>query len=324
MLTKNQQRALSLTTFLAAGLYLFFIFSADTDKILHAMARITFSDWIIILACSFLNYLLRFLRWQAYITSFGHHISRPLHLSYYLAGLALTTTPAKAGETLRSLYLLRHDVKLSESLASFFTERLLDVVVMVLLSALIFLTFPEFEKNHAIFILSVIILLIVLLPLLATQYPQNILLFISHKFPNKKIQKIITHLCSLLKSSQSLLGFKRLYPGLLIGLVAWSIQGLGFYFILLKIGFPLALMTALTIYAISILAGAASFIPGGIGATETVMGLMLLSLGSEPHLAIAIPVLTRLATLWFAVCIGLLANAWLSVNNINSENTIAR
>lgn len=322
MLTKNQQRALSLTTLLAAGFYLIIIFSADTEKILLAMRRITFADWLIILACSFMNYILRFIRWQAYISSFGHRISSSLHFAYYLAGLALTTTPAKAGETLRSLYLRRHGVKIADSLASFFTERLLDVVIMVLLSALIFFTLPEFEKKYAFFILSVLVLLVLLLPLLATQYPQNILLIIHNKLPNKQVQKLTLLFGSLLNSAHSLLGFKRLYPALLIGLVAWLIQGLAFYFILQKVGFPLALSTALTIYAISILAGAASFIPGGIGATETVMGLMLLTLGCEPHLAIAIPVLTRLATLWFAVCIGLLANAYLSVNNINPENTI--
>ncbi|MDH5396350.1 MAG: flippase-like domain-containing protein, partial [Gammaproteobacteria bacterium] len=112
---------------------------------------------------------------------------------------------------------------------------------------------------------------------------------------------------------------------LALGLIAWILNGLVFYLILLKVGFPLSITIALTIYAISILAGAASFIPGGIGATETVMGLMLIAANSEPHIAIAVPILSRLATLWFAVCVGLLANTYLSVNNdhpdsINNNN----
>ena len=316
MLTKNQQRTLSLSILIAAGFYLFFIFSAETDKILSAMARLSILDWFLILACSFSNYALRFIRWQTYIKSFGHHIHFNLHFAYYLAGLALTTTPAKAGETLRSLFLLPHHVKFSQSLASFFTERLLDVVIMVLLSSLLFFTLPEFEKKYAFFILTMLIILTLLLPLLGTRYPQQILLFISNKLPGNRLKQLIKHLNALLHSAHSLLGIKRLYQGLLIGLIAWLIQGLAFYFIMLKIGFPLELSLALTIYAVSILAGAASFIPGGIGATETVMGLMLLAVGCEPHIAIAAPILTRLATLWFAVCIGLLANAYLSVNNI--------
>ena len=319
MLTKNQQRALSLTILIAASFYLVFIFSADTDKIFRAMKRITFTDWLIILACSFANYSLRFIRWQSYISSFGHHIPLKLHFTYYLAGLALTTTPAKAGETLRSLYLLPHHVRITESLASFFTERLLDAVIMVLLASLIFLTLPEFEKKYAVFIFTLLLALTLTLPLLSTHYPQTILLFIKNKIPGDKVKKLIETIVSLLNSAKSLLGFRCLYQGLLLGFFAWVIQGMAFYFILQKIGFPLDIPTALTVYAISILAGAASFIPGGIGATETVMGFLLLALGSELHIAIAIPILTRLATLWFAVCVGLLANASLSVNNIRPE-----
>ena len=319
MLTKNQQRALSLTILVAASFYLVFIFSADTNKILQAMKRISVTDWLIILTCSFVNYSLRFIRWHTYISSFGHHIPVKLHFTYYLAGLALTTTPAKAGETLRSLYLLPHHVRITESLASFFTERLLDAVVMVLLASLVFLTLPEFEKKYAVFIFTLLLALVLTLPLLSTRYPQTFLLFIKGRVPGEKISKLIVNTVSLLNSAKSLLSVRHLYRGLIIGFFAWMIQGMAFYFILQKIGFPLDIPTALTVYAISILAGAASFIPGGIGATETVMGFLLLALGSELHIAIAIPILTRLATLWFAVCVGLLANVRLSVNNIRPE-----
>ncbi len=111
-----------------------------------------------------------------------------------------------------------------------------------------------------------------------------------------------------------MLTLKILSQGLILGLIAWILNGLVFYLILIKIGFPIALGLALSIYAISILAGAASFIPGGIGATEAVMGFLLHTINAEPHIAIAVPILTRLATLWFAVCVGLLANAYLSIN----------
>ncbi len=318
MLSKKQQRTLSLSVLIAAGLYLFFIFNSDTKKILSTMMQLSFVDWLIILSCSFSSYIFRFIRWNKYISSFQHAIPIKRHFAYYLAGLALTTTPAKAGETVRSLYLLPYKVKISQSLASFFTERLLDVTIMVFLASLLFFTFPELNKNYTYFILSLLFALIILLPLLSTRLPQQILRFIISKLKNRKILRLLEHLIALLKSAHQLLTLKMLSQGLILGLIAWVLNGLVFYLILIKIGFPIALGLALSIYAISILAGAASFIPGGIGATEAVMGLMLLAINSEPHIAIAVPILTRLATLWFAVCVGLLSNAYLSVNKIRS------
>ncbi len=314
MLSKKQQRTLSLSILIAAGLYLFFIFNSDTKKILSTMMQLNFVDWLIILSCSFSSYIFRFIRWNKYISSFQHAIPVKRHFAYYLAGLALTTTPAKAGETVRSLYLLPYEVKISQSLASFFTERLLDVTIMVLLASLLFFTFPDVNKNYTYFILSLLFALTILLPLLSTRIPQLFLIFIINKLKNSKVSHLLEHLLTLLKSAHKLLTLKMLSQGLILGLIAWILNGLVFYLILIKIGFPISLGLALSIYAISILAGAASFIPGGIGATEAVMGLLLLSINSEPHIAIAVPILTRLATLWFAVCVGLLANAYLTMN----------
>ena len=319
MLSKKQQRTLSLSILIAAGLYLFFIFNSDTKKILSTMMQLSFVDWLIILSCSFSSYIFRFIRWNKYISSFQHVIPLKRHFAYYLAGLALTTTPAKAGETVRSLYLLPYGVKVSQSLASFFTERLLDVTIMAFLASLLFFTYPELNKNYAYFILSLLFALVILLPLLSTRLPQQLLTFIIRKLKNKKISPLLEHLIALLKSAHQLLTLKILSQGLILGLIAWILNGLVFYLILIKIGFPIALGLALSIYAISILAGAASFIPGGIGATEAVMGFLLHTINAEPHIAIAVPILTRLATLWFAVCVGLLANAYLSINRTLPE-----
>lgn len=324
MLTKKQQQTLSLSILIAAGFYLFFIFSSDTEKTLSAMMQLTFLDWILILFCSFSSYIFRFIRWNKYIFSFHHCIPFKRHFAYYLAGLALTTTPAKAGETLRSLYLLPHQVKFSQSLASFFTERLLDLMIMVFFASFLIFTMPDLDKKYAYFIFSLLLILTMLLPLLSTRYIQHFLHALLNMLSNNKVKKILEHLITLLRSAHSLLSITMLLRGLLLGFIAWLLNGAVFYLILVKIGFPLDLSLALTIYAISILAGAASFIPGGIGATETVMGLMLLSIGSEAHIAIAVPILTRLATLWFAVCVGLAANAYLGINNIQptvNENT---
>jgi len=60
------------------------------------------------------------------------------------------------------------------------------------------------------------------------------------------------------------------------------------------------------VYAVTTVAGALTFLPGGLGATE--VGMLALLVGRfsiEPGTAAAATFVTRVATLWFAVALGL-------------------
>jgi uncharacterized protein (TIRG00374 family) len=76
----------------------------------------------------------------------------------------------------------------------------------------------------------------------------------------------------------------------------------------------LALPTAIGIYAVSMLVGALSFIPGGLGSTEAVMVLLLKLTGVDATTALAITLIARVATLWFAVVLGLLCLAGIELD----------
>ncbi len=92
-----------------------------------------------------------------------------------------------------------------------------------------------------------------------------------------------------------------------MGLVAWGAEGVAFYYIMHVLGSDMTLQTALFIYGFSMLVGAISFFPGGLGGTEaTMVALLFLNNIAQPQ-AVAATVLIRLATLWFAVALGVLA-----------------
>ena len=55
------------------------------------------------------------------------------------------------------------------------------------------------------------------------------------------------------------------------------------------------------------LAGAISFIPGGLGATEAVMISILIWKGVGSPEAVASTLIIRLTTLWFAVVLGVIS-----------------
>ena len=58
-----------------------------------------------------------------------------INLAVYFSGFALTTSPGKLGETLRSLLLKPHGVPASASLAAFLAERVSDLLAILVLAA---------------------------------------------------------------------------------------------------------------------------------------------------------------------------------------------
>ena len=189
----------------------------------------------------------------------------------------------------------------------FFTERLLDVVVITLLATLSVLSFADYGK----LIFTAAIVLLLFLPLLRSGIVVHNLQRLTVIIPYHCLRRLVLYLSSLLDAARNLLGWRLLYSGMLLGLLAWGVQGLAFYFILtiMQTGIPWHI--AMSIYAISLLAGALSFIPGGIGTTEAVMGILLLNSGVDTVTAVAVPLISRLTTLWFAVCLGLLSSLYL-------------
>lgn len=303
--SQRQKQLLAVSLLLAAGFYLAIVIWAGHDSILHTMHKLSLADWSLLLLCSMTNYLLRFVRWHLYAKSLGCHLQKGLHFLYYLAGFALTTTPGKAGELLRSIYLKQHGLAYLESIAMFVSERFLDVLVIACLASLTVFQFGHYGQ----FVLLATGLVIALLLLVKTPIFKHLLIFLQRAIRFRRIQRYLSHLLSLLDHAQQLLKLPLLSISLLLGIVAWSIQGFAFYYILQQLGLNLQPAPAMGIYAISLLAGAATFVPGGVGGTEVVMGLLLSASGADTSIAIAAPLISRLSTLWFAVVVGFFANA---------------
>ncbi len=68
---------------------------------------------------------------------------------------------------------------------------------------------------------------------------------------------------AILDHARQLLAPRRLLTGLGLGLLAWGAEAWGFYCLLHWLGIDIAPLHAMGIYAISMLAGALSFLPGG-------------------------------------------------------------
>lgn len=289
---------------LATAAYVAATFAVDARRVREAIESLGWLGCSLVLALSVLNYLMRFQRWQMFLTRLGHRLPAMQHLLYYLSGFAFTVTPAKAGEAVRSIYLREHGVSYSESIAALFVERLQDLLAMTLLASLVVLDRPSYRP------LVVGALLLVLALLLATSYkslPDLIERLAAH-LRRPRLIRGAAALVNLLRSSRALLRPRLLLVGTAVGVLSWGGEGLGYFLICHGLSVHLDLLVALGIYALAVLAGtAAFFLPAGIGGMEVVMTTLLVSHGAVLRVAIIATLLCRLATLWFAVVIGVVA-----------------
>lgn len=315
-LNAHHRRLILVSLVVSAAAYLVVVVYIGYDKVIDAFINIGPFGWIFLLGCSLVNYLIRYLRWQIYIAQAGWFIKHKTHFLYYLAGFALTTTPGKAGETIRSVLLRPHGVPYPVSLACFFTERLLDVIVIGLLASFTVMLFNDYH----VFVLITCAAILLALIFIRSAALIHLLQRIQHRIKHHWLHRLVHHSITLLQNAQIFLQWRLLSLGTGLGLIAWLVQGIAFYYIVTTLGMPITLPVAIGIYAISLLAGAVSFIPGGVGTTEVVMGVLLSLLGVEPALAVAAPLISRLSTLWFAVALGLGATTVLSLRKTNSES----
>ncbi|HCK81558.1 MAG TPA: lysylphosphatidylglycerol synthase transmembrane domain-containing protein [Candidatus Competibacter sp.] len=303
----SKRRALTLSIGLTAVVYLAGVLLADRHAVLAAFGRLHPATVLGIFLLSLLNYLLRFWRWHCYIAVLGHRLPRWRHLLYYLAGFTLTVTPGKAGEAVRSLYLFPCGVPYSQSLAALLVERLLDVLAMGLLALLILLVRPDYAWP----VIGAWGLALGLIGLVTRPgLPERLQAWRrGHRFSHH-----VGRLGRLFGATAVLLRPGLLLFGLALGVLGWGLEGLAVYWSAREMGVPVTLAAAIGVYAIAVLAGALSFLPGGLGGTEMVMGGLLIAFGADGATAVAITLLCRLATLWFAVALGGVAVAVLGLS----------
>jgi uncharacterized protein (TIRG00374 family) len=272
------------------------------DEIKASLVGIGTIGWASVFALSSLNIALRYVRWQFYLTKLGHHISNSRSLRYFLAGFAFTSTPAKAGEAVRSLYLKDDGVAYTDSLAALFVERITDLVAVILLALAAAYTFEEYR--WLVFLAGGMTFAI--LPLIHSQLLRNVLTAISKRVSQDKIRNGLTHVVTMINSSAVLLKSAPLYGGMLLSMLACFAVGLMMYITLILLGVEISMSLAIGIYATGILAGALSFMPGGIGSAEAVMiGLLMLS-GVDLPVATAATLICRIAALWYSIAIGII------------------
>lgn len=275
---------------------------SEWQAVVSSIASVGWWGLGFILSLSLVNYGLRFVRWHWFLSRMGfREIAWQDDLAYYLSGFALTTTPGKAGEAVRSLYLKRHGVDYPSSLAAFVTERFSDLLSILLIAIAALFHFAQYQ----VLAIGTGVFLLLFLFFIQHTPSRHLLQKIMLRWLPAKTHMLIGHGFNIVERMTLLLGPGALITGTLLGVLSWGAEAFAFSYILHAMGYELSPMLLAGVYAIAMIAGAVSFLPGGLGSTEAVMTLLLLALGVPNSTAVSATLLCRVTTLWFAVAIGL-------------------
>ena len=286
---KNALRGIVLVAALAAVVALGLGLYADFGRLGDELASFRWELFPLALALTALNYLLRFWRWQRYLARLEIEVPTGRSFAIFVAGLSGTITPAKLGEVLKCALLKRSfGVPVRRSVPIVLAERVTDASGVVVLAV----AAGAGANRWPLLVLAlagvVAIVLVVRSPLLER----------------------FSRLGEAPEAARALLETRLLLGMTALSAVSWFFECLAAYVCVRGLRLDLSLVDTVVVFSLGSLAGALSFLPGGLGVAEGSMTGLIQVLGDVPKAAaVAATVLIRLATLWFAVALGLVGLA---------------
>lgn len=287
---------------IAGLIYLAFTIYADYKQVIFAFSK--FSLWLIpvILSLSFLNYISRFFKWDYYLHLLKIKITKVDSFAIFMSGLIMSVTPGKMGELLKA-YLVKQVVNepVSKTAPIIFAERITDFVSLVMIGLIGAYVFDY--GRIIVAAVGVFFLLVIFIVSQKSLAIKIINFFEKISFLKKHIEKIHT----AYESSYILLQFKPIVFMSLLSLVSWFLECLGYYLVLTNFAVEVSILWSAFSYAFATIVGAISMLPGGLGVTEGSLTIMLIQKSVSKDIAVASTFIIRVATLWFAVLVGVIA-----------------
>jgi glycosyltransferase 2 family protein len=228
----------------------------------------------------------------------------------FASGLIMSISPGKVGELLKA-FLIKDKYHISKSItfSVVLAERFIEFIALVSVSLVGVLVYNYGYGYVAIFCIIFSIFMILGLN-------QNLKLKIIRALTRSSYLKNRVSSIDVMQSSLTQLFAPILFVKmLLLSIVAWIIEFIGIYIILDNFNGNIDLMYSTFVYSLSIIIGAVSMLPGGIGATEGSLTYLLTQFGFSDYIAITSTLLIRISTLWFSVFIGFIGYIFFIFSN---------
>lgn len=296
-ITKNK------TIYVIFGVAIIYIGIALYSDISEISKQFIKMDWrflALILPLEVLAFFIRSIRQKVLLDKIGIKLSFYENFKIFVAGLSMIITPGGSGEMIKSHFLKKkYDHSVSKTIPLVFIER-----------------FHDFLAVTTIIIVSLFFVYLwqsVILVVFASAFLISIYIIISNKnllerFLNRmKRTRFVSKLTPSLEFNQSLIlltSSKTTLKAWPISFASWFTEILSAYFIFKAFGIEMEFIEIGQVVYTSILFGALSFLPAGIGLTEGTLIALMIDRGFELSIVSAMVLMLRMTTIWFATALG--------------------
>ena len=285
------------------GIYAIFLFISDFSIISEKISNFKINYLPLILFLVTASWCPVFIKWHFLLKNCEIDIPLTRSITVFLSGLAFDITPGKLGALMKSQILkTSFSIPRTKTAPIVLVEKVYDLIGAILASiiGIIILGMDVYLIIIAILVLAMVFFFLYYRP--ASE------LFFKRVTKTKFFSKYVENISEFDKIVQKSTNVKVATICILLAVTYWFIVSTAVYYTL--IGFDINILDylkVLSIYATSILLGAISFIPGGVGITEGALAGLFTLEGIDVSTALILSVIIRIFVLWYSVSIGFIS-----------------
>ncbi|MBI4406450.1 flippase-like domain-containing protein [Candidatus Micrarchaeota archaeon] len=270
-----------------AVIFLLLVFALsylDVGQVVQVLFKADLLLVLVAIVLEIFSLILKTFKWQVLL----NEVKKVKFLDVFkvqLAGIAISNlTPARIGETTKAFYMEKHGFKKRFTLLTILWERLFDLIALIAFSALIVSGYGS--------VITALLLLSVALILL-THKVNVVIKFVSRFSKFSFLSEFNLH------------KFRKrvLLQSLLLSLGSWFFSLLAVATAFRATGIVLPFETVMGAFAISLIVGTISTLPGGFGSLEATLYLLLHGTYALPMLVAAF-ITARIVTIGLAFALG--------------------
>ena len=287
----------------AIGIYAIFLFLSDFSIISEKISNFKINYLPLILLLVSVSWIPIIIKWHFLLKNCELDVPLTKSIAVFFAGIAFEITPGQIGTLMKSQILKTScNIPRTKTVPIVVVEKMYDLIGAILASiiGIVILGMDFYLIIIAILFLAVIFFFMYYRPASEIFFKR----ITKTKFFSKHVDNITEFHTIIQKSTH----VKVATICILLSVTYWFIISIAVYYVLMAFDVNvLDYLTILAIYTTSILVGAISFIPGGIGVTEgSISGLFTLN-GIDISTALILSVMIRVFTLWYSVGVGFIS-----------------
>lgn len=314
---RNKTWGLLIGGAVSAALIYFMFKDIDWTNFFIELKRVNLAYLPAILSLLCLSYFIRSLRWKYLLSADLNPKFSSLFKATAIGLLAILVLPLRAGEVARPFLLSKYEnIGFTKSLASIVTERVFDVLAVLVMLAFSFSQIQtEIELIRlgapALAILASAIILLIILSYLIGDKIEALTKFISTKLLSKRFPALSAKICDMaaefIDGLRSFSSFSQFMMVIALTTSLWLLYALVYHITLLSFSAPSTLAIGMVVNVMIALAIAAPAAPGFIGTFQLgcVVALTVVYTGYTHELVLAYSLFIHVVQAIFAVSLGL-------------------